>query len=170
MAGGSITALVDDLLSAEKTLQGVPDWRVVGNGEECRLVLPIFVDGRSIDASVEIDAYPNAPVLRYRVMLNVEKCVWRIDYTDYERHINPLDTFSQITPYSFTCPHYHSWLDNRRYATQHSLPRRLLIARPLPDHLPSKSFDAVFRWFCGETNIFQPPSDMVSLPNKTRLI
>jgi hypothetical protein len=168
MKGSSVAALIDSLLAAEKSLEGFPDWQAVGNGDEERLVLPVFVGSKSTDASVEIDAYPNAPVLRFRILLNVEKCVWRIDYTDFEPHVNPVDTFSTISPYSFTEPHFHSWSDNRRYCTQNSLPSKLKIARPIPPNL--RSFDAVFRWFCGEVNIDQPASNMVYLPRRTRLI
>lgn len=168
MKGSSVAVMVDRLLAAEKSLQGFPDWQPIGNGDERRLILPVFLGAQSTDASVEIDAYPNAPVLRFRILLNVEKCVWRVDHTDYKLHVNPVDTFSTIEPYSFTEPHYHSWLDNRRFCTQSSLPSRLKIARPLPPNM--RTFDAVFRWFCGEVNIAQPTSDMVYLPRRTRLI
>jgi hypothetical protein len=168
MAGQSVAALVDALIAADKTLEGQPDWRPAGNGDEQRLILPIFIDGTSTEASVEINAYPNAADLAFRVMLRVEKCVWRIDYTDWELHVNPVDTFSTIDPYSFTEPHFHSWADNRRYCTVASLPSRLKIARPLPARF--RGFDAAFRWFCGEVNIAQPPSGMVYLPQRTRLI
>lgn len=166
MAG--VAELIDRLLEADKTLDGEPDWRHVGNGDENRLILPLFVGARSTNASVEIDAYPNAPVLRFRIMLNVEKCVWRVDHTEYELHVNPIDTFRLITPKSFTEPHYHSWADNRRYCTQNSLPSRPKIARPIPTNI--RGFDAVFRWFCSEVKIAQPPSGMVYLPSRTRLM
>lgn len=168
MKGNSVAALIDSLIAAEKSLEGWPDWQRVGNGDELRLVMPLFVAGKSTDASVEIDAYPNAPCLRFRILMNVEKCVWRVDYTDYELHVNPIDTFRSLTPNSFTEPHYHAWLDNRRYCTQNSLPSKLKIARPLAPNL--QSFDTVFRWFCGQVNIAQPPSSMVLLPGRTRLI
>lgn len=168
MSGGSVQALIDDLISVEKSLEGIPVWQPAGNGGEQRLVMPVFIKGRSSEASVEIDAYPNSPVLRFRIMLNVEKCVWRIDYTEYERHMNPIDTFEAITPYSFTEPHFHSWEDNRRYCTKSSTPKKLLIARPLPDQI--RRFDAAFRWFCGELNISQLPSNMVELPPRTTLL
>lgn len=168
MKGSSVAALIDQTLAADKSVEGRPDWQRLGNGDEMRLVLPVFVGARSTDASVEIDAYPNAPGLQFRILLNVEKCVWRVDFTDYELHVNPVDTFTSITPHSFTEPHYHSWLDNRRYCTQSSLPSKLKIARPLAKNL--RAFDAVFRWFCGEVNIAQPPSNMVILPSRTRLI
>jgi len=168
MAGQNILALVDALIQAEKTLGGAPDWQQVGNGDEERLVLPIFVDGVSSNASVEIKAYPNSAILRFRVMLLVGKCIWRIDHTEYEQHVNPIDTFSTVTPPSFTCPHFHSWADNRRYCTSANLPSKLKIARPLETH--HRSFDAVFRWFCGEVNIAQPHASMVYLPARTRLM
>ena len=167
MAGQTVAALVDSLIAAEKMLGGEPDWRPAGNGDEMRLILPVFIGGTSTDASVEVNAYPNAATLAFRIMLRVEKCVWRIDHTDWEMHVNPVDTFTSITPNSFREPHYHSWADNRRFCSTSSLPSRLKIARPLP--LKIRGFDAAFRWFCGEVKIDQPPSNMVSLPQRTRL-
>jgi len=165
---GNIRALVSTLLAAEKTIEGTPDWRAAGNGDEMRLLLPVFVDGRSTQATVEIDAYPNAPVERFRIMLNLEKCIWRIDFNEYEQHLNPIDTWSEITPSSFREPHYHSWSDNQRYCTSSSLPKKLLIARPLPEKI--RQFSSAFRWFCGEVKIAQPPSLMLSLPQRTKLL
>lgn len=168
MHGKPVAALVDELIAAEKTIEGEPDWRRVGNGDEQRLVLPLFVDGVSTNAAIEVDAYPNASSLQFRIMLRVEKCVWRIDYTDWERHVNPLDTISEIPTLSFKEPHFHSWKDNRRYCTMASLPSRLRVARPLSAGF--RGFDAAFRWFCSEVNIVQPPSGMVYLPARTRLM
>jgi len=127
MQGKSIAVLVDDLMAAEKTLEGEPDWRPAGNGDEMRLILPLFIKGASTNASVEINGYPNAESLAFRVMLRVEKCVWRIDHTDWELHVNPVDTFNQISPCRFTEPHFHSWADNRRYCTAASIPSKSLI-------------------------------------------
>jgi hypothetical protein len=168
MMGGNAQKLVDDLLQANKTLEGVPSWEKANNTEEYRLLFPVFVNGSSTDATVEIDAYPNASLLRFRIMFNIGKCAWRIDYTEYETHVNPADTFSSITPFRFTCPHYHSWEDNRRYCTNSAMPSRLKVARPLPDNI--RQFDAAFRWFCGEINISQLPPNMVELPLRTTLI
>ncbi len=168
MAGVDVKKLVDELLSADKTLEGVPNWEQSSNIQEYRLTFPVFIDGRSTEAFVEINAYPNAPSLRFRILFIIEKCVWRIDHTEYERHINPIDTFNNIQPSSFLCPHYHSWEDNRRYCTKSSLPKRLMIGRPLPENI--KQFDAAFRWFCGKINISQLPSGMVELPLRTTLL
>jgi hypothetical protein len=46
MKGSSVAALIDSLLAAEKSLEGFPDWQAVGNGDEERLVLPVFVWAR----------------------------------------------------------------------------------------------------------------------------
>lgn len=165
---GNIRALVSELLAADKTLEGTADWRPIGRGDEVRLLLPVFIDGRSTQATVEVDAYPNAPVARFRIMLNVEKCIWRIDFTEYEQHVNPVDTWHEITPYAFREPHFHAWSDNERYCTANSLPKKLLIARPLPPKI--RQFSAAFRWFCDKVKIAQPPSIMPNLPQRTKLI
>jgi len=164
MAG--VGDLIDEMMAAEKSLGGVPKWQAAQRGE-LRLLVPLQIDGVSCGAHVEVDAYPNIDTLRFRVMIFAPKCVWRIDYTTGEPHVNPLDVPSDIDQGPFDQPHYHAWADNRRFCTQNSLPETLPVARLLP---PIRQFDATFRWFCGETNITQPPAGMVELPARTQLL
>lgn len=167
MTGAPIAEIVDDLLRAEKVLAGVPDWHPQGHRGEHRLVMPVQIDGQGTACDLEVNAYPNIRDLRFRIMLRMPQCFWRVDYVDDEPHVNPFDTWSECHP-SFTEPHYHSWADNRRFATHAKLPDPLQVARLLP--VEFRSFDATFRWFCAETNIAQPPSGMVYLPQRNRLV
>jgi hypothetical protein len=167
MDGAPIAQLVDSLLGAQKSLAGDPDWREVGHRGEHRLVLPLFIGGRTCPLDLEINGYPNIRDLRFRIMLRMPQCIWRIDYVDDELHVNPPEDWPACGV-SFTEPHYHTWQDNRRFASHSQVPDPLLVARILPPQL--RSFDGVFRWFCDETNIAQPPSSMVYLPARNRLV
>jgi hypothetical protein len=165
MAG--VGELIDQMLAAEKTLGGVPSWQGAQRGE-LRLIIPLEIEAVSCGAHLEIDAYPNQDPLRFRIMIYSPKCIWRVDFTTGEPHVNPLDSPPDIPKRQFDRPHYHSWADNRRYCTQNGLPDRLSIARLVPDNL--RSFDSTFRWFCGETRIAQPPTGLIELPPRTALL
>ena len=166
MAGTPIAQIVDDLLSAPKVLAGNPDWHEVGHRGEHRLVMPIQIDGQGTNVDFEVNAYPNIRDLRFRIMLRMPQCIWRVDYVDDEPHVNPFDSWSECGE-SFCEPHYHSWADNRRFATHAKLPEPLPVARILAGF---RGFEATFRWFCGETNIGQPRSGVVDLPQRNRLV
>lgn len=168
MAGEPIAQLIDAMIASEKTLGGSPDWRSAGNNAgEWRLRIPLFIEGESCGVDVEINAYPDSGTNHFRIMLNAEKCIWRIDFNHFETHQNPQDSWGAYGV-RFREPHFHSWAANRRYATHSSLPAKLKIAQPLPTTI--RQFDTVFRWFCGEVNIVQPPVNMITLPGRTRLI
>lgn len=154
-------------MRAEKTLAGRPDWREVGHRGEHRLVMPVMIDNRPTSAELEINAYPNIRDLRFRVMLRLPQCIWRLDYVDDEHHVNPMDCWDACG-YAFSEPHYHSWDDNRRFAKPASPPDPMPVARVLPSQI--RQFDGAFRWFCGETNIAQMPPGMIELPPRNRLL
>lgn len=161
--------LIDDLLRAEKTLGGIPDWKSIGHRGEFRQIIPLLIDGVDTTAHVELNAYPFIlDELRFRIMIFAPKCVWRVDYVTDEQHLNPLDAPADAIAGLFSEPHYHSWADNRRFATANSLPDALPIARIFEPRI--RQFDATFRWFCGETRIAQPPAGMIELPTRTRLL
>ena len=165
MAG--VAQIIDDMLAAEKSLGGVPQWQPSGMRGEYRLVIPLLIDGVSCGSHLEVDSYPNIYDLRFRLMIFSPTCVWRVDYTTNEPHVNPLDIPADIPQGPFDAPHYHAWADNRRFCTQNALPDRLPVARMMP---PIRQFDAAFRWFCGQTNIAQPPAGLVELPPRTQLL
>jgi hypothetical protein len=83
-----IAKLIDDLLSAGKTIQGVPTWREAPYVGEERLLTPLYVEGASANLDLIITAYPYVGHSRFRIMLCAPKCVWRIDYTIDEPHFN----------------------------------------------------------------------------------
>lgn len=166
MAGA--VEIVDQLMAARKTLGGIPQWRPVGERGEYRQVIPLDVDGVGTDCHVELNAYPNiTDELRFRIMIFAPQCVWRVDYVTDETHVNPLGTGLDIPDGLFAEPHYHAWADNRRFSNNNALSNRLPIARILPN---LRTFDATFRWFCGETNIAQPPAGLIELPPRTSLL
>jgi hypothetical protein len=162
----SVAELIDEMLASAKTLGGVPRWEPYQRGE-ARLLVPLQIGGVSCGAHVEVNAYPNINPLRFRVMICAPNCIWRIDYTDREPHVNPLVRPSDITEHRFDQPHYHAWADNRQFSSQNALPDRLPVAKILP---PIRQFDATFRWFCSQTNIAQPPAGLIELPLRTMLL
>jgi len=167
MAG--VRDLIDDLLRAEKTLGGTPDWRPVGERGEFRQLIPLLINGVATSAHVELNAYPYIiDELRFRIMILAPKCIWRVDYVTDEQHLNPLDAPAGAPAGFFAEPHYHAWEDNRQFATAAALPDRLPVARIFEPRI--RQFDATFRWFCGMTNISQPPAGMIDLPPRTRLL
>ena len=61
------------------------------------------------------------------------------------------------SPATVTGPHYHSWALNRRFFKGVTKAPRLLDATPYPG--AGRSFDAILRWFCTDTNIESLPPD-----------
>ncbi|HUZ32794.1 MAG TPA: hypothetical protein VMV19_11940 [Xanthobacteraceae bacterium] len=168
MADQPIRDLIDQLLGARKTISGVPDWQPAPYEGEERLIMPLRIDGVSCGADLLITAYPLIGQSKYRIMLCAPKCIWRIDHVNDEPHVNSLNRPLDLTEYWFNEPHYHSWQDNRRFCTYFSLPDNLENARIIP--LEIRSFDSSLRWFCGQTNIDQPPAGLISLPPRRKLL
>lgn len=164
--GPRIADLIDDLLVARKTVAGEPDWRDIYHGES-RLVMPLHVGGVSSGSDLHISAYPLIGDSKFRIMLCAPKCVWRVDHVFDELHVNSFNRPADLKELSFSRPHYHAWADNRRFCTHATLPDRLENARILQKPL---SFDSVLRWFCGETNIEQPQSGAIALPQRRDLL
>jgi hypothetical protein len=91
--------------------------------------------------------------------------ICRLDYTD-ETHSNSISGFLlRAVPYVVTRPHYHSSPLNRRFFRGITAPQTLHDAVPYNE--PGRTFDAILRWFCADTNIesLPPgPSDFASGP------
>ena len=165
----SVSRLVDDLIAAEKEIGGHPDWQHTEyDPTELRMLMPLLIDGVSSGAQIEVKSYPSITPMKFRLMLIMEKCIFRIDFVVDETHTNSLDRPSDLYITMIRGPHYHSWYDNKRFCTQSTLPDRLKNARVVPADL--RTFDNVFRWFCGELNIVQPPPGYVDLPRRTTLL
>lgn len=167
MAGPHIAELIDGLLATRKTISGEPDWQDTYNNQ-ARLIMPLAVEGVSCGADLKVIAYPIDGHSKYSILVCAPKCIWRVDYVTGEPHVNSLSRPDDLSEADINGPHYHSWPDNRRFATHSSLPDRLENARILPAGL--QTFDSTFRWFCGETNIDQPPTGLISLPSRMRLL
>lgn len=168
MSDRPIAEIIDDLLAAPKTMDGVPDWQDAPYRGEQRIVMPLRIDGVSTGADLLITSYPFIGHTKFRIMINADKCVWRIDHVMDEPHINSFDKPPDLLEFDFNEPHYHSWQDNRRFCTHFSLPNELQNARIMPAHV--RTFDSSLRWFCGETNIEQPPNGLIDLPPRRRLL
>lgn len=167
MRNEPIVSVIDRLLAAKKTLAGAPEWSEVRFNGEARLVMPLSIGEQISSAVLEVNAYPNIRDMRFRIMVRLEQCLCRLDYVFDEPHVNPFDVWRDCGR-SFCEPHYHRWADNKRYATRLELPDPLRVARVLPPTI--RQFDAAFRWFCSDLNIDQPPSGMIELPPRSRLL
>src|ERR1700757_3886671 len=96
MATRPIAELIDDLLAARKTIEGVPTWAEAPYVGEERLLMPLYVEGASASFYLIITAYPYVGHSRFRIMLCAPKCVWRIDYTIDEPHLNSFDRSADL--------------------------------------------------------------------------
>ena len=117
--------------------------------------------------ALEVIAYPNEAD-RFRIVLIYQKAVWRLDYVKNEAHVNSLNRPPELPSGPIDEPHYHSWIDNRRFAGRATLPSLLKNANVLPANV--RSFDSAFRWFCGQTNITVASLDVPGLPTRTTLL
>ena len=156
------------MLAASKTLAGVADWRTRFGEEKSRWRKPCVLQGEVTQFELEVQAYPMCDYLKFRIMLIFGKVVWRLDFSNTDGHVNSLNRPSELPPGPIYEPHYHSWADNRRFATKVSLPGELENANVLPANV--RSFESAFRWFCGETNIVVPSFELPQLPPRARLI
>jgi hypothetical protein len=133
-----------------------------------RLLLPLLVEGEVSDATLTVIAYPRVRELQFRLVLSFGRAIWRLDYADFEEHYNSFNKPDDLVLGPFTCPHYHAWEDNRRFATRVSLPERLENARILDANL--KTYDNTFRWFCGQTKIDISNFGVPDLPTTDRFL
>lgn len=160
--------VVDKLLQAQKKPVGVANWKEDHREGVHRILYPLLVEGEISDATLLIMAYPRVRVPQFRINLLYGKAIWRLDYNHFEEHYNSFNRPDDLELGPFTCPHYHSWEDNRRFATRAALPERLENARRLDANL--KSFDNTFRWFCGRTAIDIAELGVPSLPTTDRFL
>ena len=161
--------IVDALLAAEKRLAGDGEWQSDREGVK-RFIRAVEREGEITPLELVIKAYPRRPQPRFRLILNMGRAIWRVDFTD-EIHPNPRNLGRpDVDPpmIAIQGPHYHSWADNRRFATATSLPERLKNARILPENV--RSYESTFRWFCGATNIALGMGDVPDLPKRDTLI
>ena len=168
MANTPVAELITVLLAANKTMYGEPSWQDDPDAGHSRILVLLRIDGESTLADLTIMAYPLEGHNKFRIMINAPKCVWRVDAVSNEPHVNSLDRPPDLEDHVICEPHYHAWVDNKRFCSERSLPNSLLNARILPTEV--RSFDNALRWFCGQTNIAQPAHGLISLPPRTRIL
>ena len=100
---------------------------------------------------------------KFRLGILFPAMICRLDYTD-ETHSNSISGFLlRAVPYVVTRPHYHSSPLNRRFFRGITAPQTLHDAVPYNE--PGRTFDAILRWFCADTNIESlPPGHPISVP------
>jgi hypothetical protein len=164
-----VREVVDRLLAAEKILVGEANWSAPYGDRRClRWRKPCSILGEVTEMELEVIAYPEDGPDRFRIILVYQKAIWRLDYVRGEGHVNSLNRPLELPAGPIDEAHYHSWSDNRRFATALSLPNYLKNANVLPQNV--RGFDTAFRWFCGQTNIKVASLDMPILPDRTTLL
>jgi hypothetical protein len=163
-----IQKVVDAFLAREKTLAGAGSWVRDSHERSYRCIRPVEVDGELPGLDLIVKAYPRSHKLQFRIILAYGKAIWRLCYAEDNPHINSLDRPIDLDLGPITGPHYHSWKDNRHFATLNALPSSLHNARVLPENL--RTFESAFRWFCGETRIIVGNHQMLTLPRSDTLL
>lgn len=161
-----VRVLVDGFLQARKSLAGIPAWVEDLDRGTWRWTRAIEIDGELRGLTLLVKAYPQENPLKFRIMINATRCVWRLDVAN-DQHVNPLSAPAHAG-LVIVEPHYHAWADNRIFATANSLPSKLKNARIFPDK--SEDFAAMFRWFCAQTAIVVGTSDVPILPQSGKLL
>lgn len=156
----------DAFLAAPKRIAGVDragHWVPGRLKNELEMRYPLEVAGELGGAQLMVIGFPRERGLKFRLGILCPAMICRIDFTD-ETHGNSLFGIADGLPPAVQGPHYHSWPINRRFF------RGVTKAPELHDAVPfegrgHRSFDAVLRWFCADTNIEPPPNDhAIALP------
>ncbi len=129
---------------------------------ELEMRYPLEIEGELRDAYLMIVGFPRERGLKFRLGILCPAMVARIDFTD-EVHPNAIPGWEEYgLPPAVIGPHYHSWPINRRFFKGVTVSPRLHHATPF---MGGRSFDAVLRWFCTDTNIEAPPANhAIGLP------
>ena len=160
---------VDRLLTAAKTLSGESNFEPLnGDQRKQRWRKTCSVQGEVTPMDLEVQAYPEALNLKFRIVLIYQRAIWRLDFSNDGIHLNSTNRPVDLEPGPIVDVHYHCWSDNRRFATKTSLPSNLKNARKLPANV--RAFDNAFRWFCGQTQITVPTAEIPMLPHRTALL
>ena len=162
----SIISLVEAFLQAEKTLEGIWRWSWETRGR-VRCIRPIAINGEIGDGSLEIHFYPREKPPKFRISLILQRRVWGLDFDDDRKHTNSLNRASDA-PATVFGPHYHSWDDNKRFATKVSLPKEFKNARELPKNV--RHYEQALRWFCTQTRILIRNEDIIEPPKPDTLL
>ena len=163
------TSLVDAFLAKPKSLAGVitsESWKLGSSREVRRLVLPLEVDGEVSGPFVQVLAFPDWHILRFKINLSMPPDVWRVCFDPEDLHTNARRKERDNVPPGVIGSHHHSWEANKRFVRNAGKHQELENAVPLPSELTN--FDETFLWFCGQINVLNPPT--FALPQRETLI
>jgi hypothetical protein len=168
---GDMVAAITAYMAARKRIQGfdsAPTWAPGFSPHEVVMKYPLEVGGELI-GQFWIIGFPRAKELRFRLQIVMDGPVCRLDYTD-ETHPNSIDGYvNGWVPMAVNGAHYHSWPINQRFFRGATKPPKLHDALPYME--PGRTFDAILRWFCDDTNIDSlPGSHLIGLPGPGLLI
>jgi hypothetical protein len=170
-ARGEMVAAITAYMVARKRIQGydsAPTWAQGFNPYEVVMKYPLEVGGELM-GQLWVIGFPEAKELKFRLEIIMDGPTCRLDYTD-ETHPNSIDGYTKgLVPMTVTGPHYHSWAINQRFFRGATKPPKLHDALPYME--PGRTFDAVLRWFCTDTNIDSlPGGHLIGLPPPGLLI
>ena len=166
-----IVDAVDAFMATPKRIVGYkspPPWGPGFTPNELETKYPLEIEGELRGSRLMIIGFPRERQLTFRIGILFPAMICRLDYTD-ETHVNSVDGYlSGKVPEQVTGPHYHSWSLNRRFFRRMSNATQLRDAVPFSE--PGRTFDAILRWFCSDTNIEQlPPDHLIALPSASTL-
>jgi hypothetical protein len=105
-------------------------------------------------AQIMVVCFPRERNLKFRFGILFPAMICQLDYTD-ETHSNSIS--------GLLLSHYHSSPLNRRFFRGITAPQTLHDAVPYNE--PGRTFEAILRWFCADTNIESlPPDNLILLP------
>jgi hypothetical protein len=168
---GEIVAAVTAYMAARKRIIGydtAPTWGPGFSVHEVVMKYPLEVEGE-LRGQLMVVGFPRERDLKFRLEILLPGPVCRLDYTD-ETHPNSLEGYTMgLVPLSVTGPHYHSWPVNQRFFRGVTKPPKLHDALPYDE--AGRTFDAILRWFCTDTNIESlPGGHLIALPEPSELL
>jgi hypothetical protein len=172
MAGlADMVAAVDAFMASPKRIIGgdiAPTWGPGYNDHEEVMKYPLEVGGEQLGSQLMVVCFPHQRDLKFRIGILFSGMICRLDFTD-ETHSNTLDGVGMGLPPIVRGPHYHSWPLNKRFFRGVTKAPELHDAAPYQE--PARTFDAVLRWFCTDTNIMSlPAGHRIELPALDRLV
>lgn len=167
-----LTAAVDGFMAAPKRLVGydaIPQWGPAFSPFETAAKYPLEVAGELRGASLMVVGFPRERDLKFRLGILFPAMVCRLDYTDETHGNSASGVLDGAVPATVIGPHYHSWPLNRRFFRGMVRPPELHDAVPYRE--PGRTFDAILRWFCTDTNIEPlPPNHRIELARSELLL
>jgi hypothetical protein len=167
-----IRSAVDAFLATPKRIVGYdisPLWAPGYAPGTVEMKYPLEIEGELRGAQLMIVGFPRERELKFRVGILFPAMICRLDYTDETHQNSATGVLAGAVPPEVVGPHYHSWPLNRRFFRGTVRPVELHDAVPYLE--PGRTFDAILRWFCTETNIEQlPPDHLIALPRADTLL